>query len=412
MKTVLICALPLAIAAAACSKQGSDSSGAQSNDAVAASDTPSQADAKGTSGAASTPIEANGSRTITLTGFSCGDSCYLEFSDGGEAKTALCRASQCSEWADRQAFPPALKGKRATARFGTGNQVDAAGNIMARDYPTIEELTISGFTGDTPARSAQVGPAAAGQRATDGAAGTLGLIKGVYTSGGDCGSIANAGLRIYDGVGLSGSATKNCRTKVVSRSGKTYKVSNDCAATYDGKRSTEQFTVRVSGSSRFTLSDGESGTYNYCPVGQLDPAMRKYAPDSSAGQDRSSQTSANRPNSPSREPSDGAAVAKVIVPVRFRGLFAVDRKACAQDYSYNPAFQNVTIKARSVSFFETGGPVTDVNIQGDMAALTLRETVGDGEFTRAIYLALNRDGTVRYRPGRSEPSRTYVRCGG
>ena len=155
----------------------------------------------------------------TLTGFSCGDSCYLEFLDGGEAKTALCRASQCSEWADRQALPPTLKGKRAKARFGTGNQVDAAGNIMARDYPTIEELTISEFTGDTPARSAQVGPAAAGQRAADGAAGPLGLIKGVYTSGNDCGSIANAGLRIYDGVGLSGSATKNCRTKVVSRSG-------------------------------------------------------------------------------------------------------------------------------------------------------------------------------------------------
>ena len=192
-----------------------------------------------------------GSRTITLTGFNCGDSCYLEFTDGGESKTALCRASQCSEWADRQALPPTLKSKRATARFGTDNQVDAAGNIMARDYPTIEELTISGFTGDTPDRSAQVGPAVAGQRAADGATGPLGLIKGVYTSGNDCESIANAGLRIYDGVGLSGSATKNCRTKVVSRSGQTYKVSNDCAATYDDKRSTEQFTVRVSGSSRF-----------------------------------------------------------------------------------------------------------------------------------------------------------------
>ena len=412
MKILLIFAFPLAIAAAACSKQGSDSLGAQSNDAVAARDTPSQADANGTRGAASTQMEANGSRTITLTGFSCGDSCYLEFMDGGEAKTALCRASHCSDWADRQALPPTLKGKRATARFGTGNQVDAAGNIMARDYPTIEELTISEFTGDTPARSAQVGPAAAGQRATGGAAGPLALIKGVYTSGGDCGSIANAGLRIYDGVGLSGSATKNCRTEVVSRSGKTYKVSNDCAAIYDGKSSKKQFTVRVSGSSRFTLSNGESGTYNYCPVAQLDPAMRKYAPDSSAAQDRGSQTSANRPTSPSREPGDGAAVAKVIVPVRFRGLFAIDRKACAQDYSYNPAFQNVTIKARSVSFFETGGPVINVSIQGDMVAITLRETVGDKKFTRAIYLALNRDGTVRYRPGRPEPSRTYVRCGG
>lgn len=249
------------------------------------------------------------------------------------------------------------------------------------------------------------------QNATDGATGPLGLMKGVYTSGNDCGSIANAGLRIYDGVGLSGSATKNCRTKVVSRSGQTYKIANDCSATYNGQRSTQKFTVKVSGSSRFTLSAGESGTYSYCPVGQLDPAMRKYVPNSTPAQNRSSQASANQLESPSREPSAGTAAAKVTVPARFRGLFALDRKACAQDYTYSPAFQNVTIMARSVSFFETGGPVTDVNIQGDMAAITIRETVGDSQTTRAIYLALNADRTVRYRADKSEPSQTYVRCG-
>lgn len=249
------------------------------------------------------------------------------------------------------------------------------------------------------------------QNATDGAAGPLGLMKGVYTSGNDCGSIANAGLRIYDGVGLSGSATKNCRTRVVSRSGPTYRIANDCSATYNAQRSTQTFTIRVSGSSRFTLSDGETGTYNYCPVGQLDPVMRKYVPHSSSAQNRSSQTSANPPESPSREPGAGNPAAKMTVPTRFRGLFALDRNACAQDYTYNPAFQNVEIMARSVSFFETGGPVTDVNIQGDMAAITLRETVGDSQTTRAIYLALNADGTVRYRAGKSEPSQTFVRCG-
>ena len=411
VKAILLFGLLLAMAAAGCSKQSGNSSGAQSNDALAASDTPSIAVANGQRGAATTQVGTEASRTITLIGFSCGDSCYLEFTDDGEAKTALCRTTQCSDWADRRALPPTLKGKRATARFGMGNQVDAADNVMSRDYPTVEELRILGHSAETSARSAQVGSTAAGQRATDGATGALGLITGVYTSGDDCGSIANAGLRIYDGVGLSGSATRNCRTEVLSRSGQTYKIASDCAATYNGKRSTQKFTVRVSGSRRFTLSDGESGTYNYCPVGQLDPVMRQYVSDANPPQDRDSQASTNEPDSPARNPGDGTAAAKPTVPARFRGLFAVDRKACEQDYSYNPAFQNVTVEARSVRFFETGGPITDVNIQGDMAAITLRETVGDKEFTRAIYLALNRDGTVRYRPGRSEPSRTYVRCG-
>ena len=112
----------------------------------------------------------------------------------------------------------------------------------------------------------------------------------------------------------------------------------------------------------------------------------------------------------SAEGQKDAASNLVTVPTRFRGLFAIDEKACAQDYSYGPAFQNVTVSARSVSFFETGGPVTDVNIEGDMAAITIRETVGDSETTRAIYLAINPDGVVRYRAGDSEQSKDYVRC--
>lgn len=99
-----------------------------------------------------------------------------------------------------------------------------------------------------------------------------------------------------------------------------------------------------------------------------------------------------------------------IVPARFRGLFAPDRRACAEDYTYNPAFQNVHVLANEVSFFETGGPVTDVRVDGDNVAITLRETVGDGVFTRTLYFALNRDGSVRYRADRSEPVRTFVRC--
>lgn len=293
MKIVLYIALPLAMAATACSTQGDDPSGTPVEDAAGRTDARTVSAGNPTAGAAAGPAaRAETSRSITLTGFSCGDSCYLEFTDGGEAKTALCRATQCSEWADAQALPEALKGKRATARFGTGNQVDATGNIMSRDFLTVEKLSIVG-----------------------------------------------------DGAGL-----------------------------------------------------------------RLDPAMRKNAPVANASGNSSNPGSADEAPAPPQRSSRDEATVGSTVPVRFRGLFAVDRKACAEDYTYNPAFQNVTVKARSVSFFETGGPVTSVNIQGDMAAITLRESVGDGVFTRAIYLALDRDGTVRYRPSKSEPVRRYVRC--
>lgn len=402
MKISLVFAVPLAMAAASCSNQGADNQGAEplvaQGDGVVAARSPSTADVNGAASGANTTMQA--ARTITLTGFTCGDSCYLEYTDDGAAKTALCRVSQCDDWADTQSLPPELKGKRATARFGTGNQVDAAGNIMARDYPTIENLTILG----SPAPTAPTARSGAGLRVADAGAGPLGLMKGVYTSSDDCGSIANAGLRIYDGVGLNGSATKTCRIKVTSRSGQTYNIANDCAATYNGKRSTQTFAVKVSGSSRFTLSNGETGTFNFCPASRLNPTMRQYASEAR------SQGSGNQANSPRRQAEDGGAAIEATVPPRFRGLFAVDRKACAQDYNYNPAFQNVTVTARSVNFFETGGPVTDVNVEGDSIAITMLETVGDGRTKRAIYLAINRDGTVRYRPGTSEPSRTYARC--
>ncbi|RPF71830.1 hypothetical protein [Aurantiacibacter spongiae] len=98
------------------------------------------------------------------------------------------------------------------------------------------------------------------------------------------------------------------------------------------------------------------------------------------------------------------------VPVRFRGLYAPDARACAEDYTYQPAFQRVRIGADEVSFFETGGPVTNVDVEGEHIAITLRERIGDTETLRDIYLALTGEGTARYRPGDGEPVRQVVRC--
>ena len=99
------------------------------------------------------------------------------------------------------------------------------------------------------------------------------------------------------------------------------------------------------------------------------------------------------------------------VPERFRGLYAPDRKACEEDYNSTPAFQHVTVNARDVSFFETGGPITDINVDGDAIAITLEETVGENTATRAIYLALTGEDTASYRADDGEPIQRYVRCG-
>ncbi len=112
---------------------------------------------------------------------------------------------------------------------------------------------------------------------------------------------------------------------------------------------------------------------------------------------------------PSSDQNDDSRQTAVTVPERFRGLYAPDRKACAGDNNYNPTFQNVNVKAHEVRFFETGGPMTHIRIDGDKAAITLQEIVGDREAARAIFLALNGDGTARYRSVQG-PVRTMFRC--
>ncbi len=142
-------------------------------------------------------------------------------------------------------------------------------------------------------------------------------------------------------------------------------------------------------------------------------AGNEAAAGQAAASDQASASGTLAPTGPtaaSRSPTADAGAGDVpVVPEKFRGLFALDRKACAEDYSYSPAFQNVRIGAREVSFFETGGPVTDVNASGNAVAITLREQVGDGQFSHAIYLALNGDGTVRYKSAK-EASKIYVKC--
>ena len=98
------------------------------------------------------------------------------------------------------------------------------------------------------------------------------------------------------------------------------------------------------------------------------------------------------------------------VPTRFRGTFAPDRQACAGDYDYQPTFQNVDVTADRVQYFENGGPVQSVEVDGNSIAIDYLDTYGDQRTPQVIYLALEGDSAVRYRPSRSEPVRRFVRC--
>lgn len=87
-----------------------------------------------------------------------------------------------------------------------------------------------------------------------------------------CADPPNAAFRVFDGIGLSGSATRDCRFTVSEREGDLYGGSNDCTATYDGRRSAAALSVRVLTPSSFRLAeDGVSeGTFRLCPDLSID----------------------------------------------------------------------------------------------------------------------------------------------
>lgn len=101
----------------------------------------------------------------------------------------------------------------------------------------------------------------------------------------------------------------------------------------------------------------------------------------------------------------------VTVPDRFHGLFALDQRACAEDYKYQPAFQNIRVFGDEVRFFENGGPVTEVDLDGPAAAITLRDQYADGETVRTLYMRDLGGGCFSIRDGLSEQPENYVRCG-
>ena len=198
-------------------------------------------------------------KPVTLSGFSCGDNCYVELTENMEGQAPvrlLCTARLCADWRDRGAPPRLAKGRLATAKFGKADQRDDAGNVMARQVRAVVDLRLGAPAPDTRATPTP----------TSATPGTLPLRPGVYVlAGSRCKNPANAAFRIWTGRGLSGSATRACRAGVLRQRGTAYRIANSCEATYDGKRSSENLAIDVLRRDRFRLDEG---TFTRCADGE------------------------------------------------------------------------------------------------------------------------------------------------
>lgn len=213
-------------------------------------------------------------KPVTLNSFECGDNCYLELTErveGAAPTKVLCTAGLCGDWQPEGHLPTALRNMAAEAKFGTANQVNGAREVVARDVRAVIDLRTPSAdrpTADRLSRSSQAAGASSHAR-------SLPLARGVYVAEGTgCRSPVNAGLRIWNGAGLSGSATRNCRTTIQSREGNMFNVSNSCENTYDGSRTVETQAITVRGPTRFTLVEQ---SYRMCPAGEVPASLENLA---------------------------------------------------------------------------------------------------------------------------------------
>ena len=127
---------------------------------------------------------------------------------------------------------------------------------------------------DAPSPSAPTGTPAPGPEVLPtppaGGSGALPLTPGVYVGEGvGCGRPPNAGFRIYDGRGISGSSTSDCRAAIRSSDGNVHQVDQSCEDTYSGRRSSVAQTVAIPNASTFTLTEGgDTETFRLCAAGE------------------------------------------------------------------------------------------------------------------------------------------------
>jgi zona occludens toxin (predicted ATPase) len=118
------------------------------------------------------------------------------------------------------------------------------------DTAEVDTKAVSNMTQAAPAASPETLPLKVGRY----------VIKDT-----PCKDAANAAIRMFDGKGLSGSATKDCKANIARREGTRYTVDQSCVDTYNGKRASEAQVIVVDSPEAFTLVvGGKSTAYQYC----------------------------------------------------------------------------------------------------------------------------------------------------
>jgi hypothetical protein len=66
-----------------------------------------------------------------ISGYECGDNCYLTITDSkGKKHDGLCTATACNAWNENAAMPKKYIGKRVKVTVGKGKQYDGSGTVM------------------------------------------------------------------------------------------------------------------------------------------------------------------------------------------------------------------------------------------------------------------------------------------
>ena len=75
---------------------------------------------------------------ITITGFECGDNCYMTYRlANGQEDSAICTTPRCRDWFANQHMPDSEVGKSYDVQMGTTQQFDNEYRVMEEDFPAI-----------------------------------------------------------------------------------------------------------------------------------------------------------------------------------------------------------------------------------------------------------------------------------
>lgn len=110
------------------------------------------------------------------------------------------------------------------------------------------------------------------------AADTLPLKRGIYVDASQtCQDPANAGIRQYDGKGLSTAHTHGCVLQVQGKKGTTYTVAQRCIDAGAGPAPfvNERMEVTVVNAGKFVLKQRKTATaFNHCSPSELPPGLK------------------------------------------------------------------------------------------------------------------------------------------